>query len=175
MPTFVVTGVAGFIGSQLAETLIEGGHEVRGVDCFTPYYDRGVKQANLERLRASERFTMHEIDQTPFPLYGDGSQIRDFTYVGDVVRANLLAADADVEPGTVVNICAGGSTVMRDLIEAVGEAVGSPVPVDRQPQQMGDVHRTGGSHDLATSMLGWTPGTTLTEGIRAQVDWQRSR
>ena len=75
----------------------------------------------------------------------------------------------------MVNICAGGSTVMNDLIDAVGEAVGQPVPVDRQPEQAGDVRRTGGSNDLAATELGWTPQTSLLDGIRAQVDWHRSR
>jgi UDP-glucuronate 4-epimerase len=310
----LVTGVAGFVGSQLAEALVASGHTVRGVDCFTPYYDRTHKEANLTALRSSERFTLHEIDlrtasleplldgvdvvhhqaaepgvrrswsagfetyercnvlatqrlleatraaeapprivyassssvygnalhhpvretdlprphspygvtklagehlcslyadnhgldtvtlryftvygprqrpdmaihrlieaaldQTPFPLYGDGSHVRDFTFVGDLVRANLLASTADIEPGTVVNICAGGSTVMRDLIEAVGDAVGKAVPVDQQPEQPGDVRRTGGSNELAAALLGWAPETTLADGIAQQVDWHRRR
>ena len=74
---------------------------------------------------AHHRLIEAALDGTTFPLYGDGSHVRDFTYVGDVVRANLLAGRADIAAGTVVNICAGGSTIMRDLIDAVGEAVGT--------------------------------------------------
>jgi UDP-glucose 4-epimerase len=56
----VVTGVAGFIGSHVAESLLADGHEVTGVDCFTDYYPRPTKEANLARLRESARFRLVE-------------------------------------------------------------------------------------------------------------------
>jgi UDP-glucose 4-epimerase len=56
----VVTGAAGFIGSHVAESLVADGHDVTGVDCFTDYYPRPLKEANLERLRASSRFRLVE-------------------------------------------------------------------------------------------------------------------
>ena len=56
----VVTGAAGFIGSHLAESLVADGHEVAGVDCFTDYYPRALKESNLERLRESPRFHLVE-------------------------------------------------------------------------------------------------------------------
>jgi len=56
----VVTGAAGFIGSHVAESLVAGGHEVVGLDCFTDYYPRPVKEANLARLRDSSRFRLVE-------------------------------------------------------------------------------------------------------------------
>lgn len=62
MGLVLVTGVAGFIGSHLAERLIADGDEVRGVDCFTDYYPRAAKEANLEGLRASEGFSFVEAD-----------------------------------------------------------------------------------------------------------------
>jgi nucleoside-diphosphate-sugar epimerase len=58
----VVTGAAGFIGSHLAEALIRSGHHVVGLDAFTDYYDRGLKEGNLAALRASPSFTFHEAD-----------------------------------------------------------------------------------------------------------------
>jgi UDP-glucose 4-epimerase len=58
----LVTGVAGFIGSHLAERLLEGGAEVIGVDCFTPYYDPGIKRANLEAITGHQRFHLLEMD-----------------------------------------------------------------------------------------------------------------
>ncbi len=311
--THLVTGVAGFIGSQLAEALLEEGHDVLGIDGFTPYYERAIKDANLSELRNRDDFRLVEadlreadlvelldgvdvvyhqaaqpgvrlswsegfatydscnvlatqrlleaarqtgvgrfvyassssvygnadaypvsesdlprphspygvtklaaehlcglyaanhgvatvalryftvygprqrpdmafhrliegaLDGEPFPLYGDGSHVRDFTYVGDVVRANVLAGTAHVEPGTVVNVCAGGSTVLRDVIDAVGDAVGSPVPIEQHAEQAGDVQRTGGSNEAARRLLGWEPQTSLADGIAAQVAWHRSR
>src|SRR4051812_20094766 len=260
----LVTGAAGFIGSTLVDALLARGDSVRGVDCFTPYYGREAKQANvtgalgasgfelveadlrvhaigplldgvdvvfhqaaqpgvrlswadgfgdydghnvlatqrlLEAAKAAEvqrvvyassssvygnaaayptteddlprphspygvtklaaehlcnlyasnwklptvslrYFTVYgprqrpdmathrllaaTLSGTPFPLYGDGSAVRDFTYVDDAVAANLAAAEHDCEPGTVVNIAGGSSISMTDLIALVGEVVGQP-------------------------------------------------
>ena len=61
-PAALVTGVAGFLGSHLAELLLERGHVVTGVDCFTPYYSRRLKEANLSGLRRHPRFQFHELD-----------------------------------------------------------------------------------------------------------------
>lgn len=58
----VVTGAAGFIGSHLCERLLADGHAVAGVDCFTDYYPRPVKERNLAALRAHPRFSFHETD-----------------------------------------------------------------------------------------------------------------
>ena len=92
----------------------------------------------------------------PFPLLGDGSQVRSFTYVGDVVEANRKAAMADVAPGTVVNISGGSSVALSEVIDLVGELVGSPVPIERRGVAAGDVTRTGGSVERA-ALLGWEP------------------
>jgi UDP-glucuronate 4-epimerase len=110
-----------------------------------------------------------------FPVFGDGTQIRDFTYVGDVVDANLKAASAPTQPGAVINIAGGGSTTLAELIDAVGLAVGEPVPIERRPAQPGDVARTGGSIERAKDLLGWTPTTGIVAGIAAQVEWHRAR
>jgi nucleoside-diphosphate-sugar epimerase len=62
MSRCLVTGAAGFIGSNLCEGLLAKGHDVVGLDAFIPYYDRAVKEANLSVARAHERFTFHELD-----------------------------------------------------------------------------------------------------------------
>jgi nucleoside-diphosphate-sugar epimerase len=64
----LVTGCAGFIGSHLSEHMVDLGHEVIGVDCFTDYYDRRIKEANLNRLRDESRFRLVEIDLADAPL-----------------------------------------------------------------------------------------------------------
>ena len=58
----VVTGAAGFIGSHLCERLLADGHAVTGIDCFTDYYPRSVKERNLAGLRGQRHFTFHELD-----------------------------------------------------------------------------------------------------------------
>jgi nucleoside-diphosphate-sugar epimerase len=110
-----------------------------------------------------------------FPLLGDGSQVRSFTFVGDVVDANLRAGTAEVEPGTVVNISGGSSVALSEVIALVEDLVGAPVPVDRQGTAAGDVPRTGGSVELAQTVLGWEPKTQIREGLAEQLDWHRQR
>jgi UDP-glucuronate 4-epimerase len=110
-----------------------------------------------------------------FPMYGTGDQIRDFTYVGDVVAANLAAATADVQPGTVVNIAGGGATTLAQVIEIVERLTGRRIDVDRRPPQAGDVQRTGGATELARYLLGWTPQVPIEEGLERQVRWHLGR
>jgi nucleoside-diphosphate-sugar epimerase len=115
------------------------------------------------------------LSEQAFPLYGDGSAVRDFTFVGDAVRANLAAADGDCEPGTVVNVAGGSSIAMRDLLELAGEVVGASPRIEQLPNQPGDVARTGGTIDRARSLLGWEPSTDLRTGLAAQAEWHRAR
>jgi UDP-glucuronate 4-epimerase len=112
---------------------------------------------------------------TPFPLYADGRQIRDFTYVDDVVTANLAAVSADPPPGTVVNVAGGSSTTMREVVELIGELVGRPVLIDAQPPQPGDVRATAGLTRFASEVLGWEPQTDLRTGVNRQVAWHAER
>jgi len=111
----------------------------------------------------------------PFPLYGDGRQVRDFTFVQDVVEANLLAATGSVPPGSVVNIAGGSATTLMEVIDSVGELVGGRVNLDPYPAQPGDVERTGGSTELAAQLLGWEPRVPLHEGLASQLAWHRER
>ncbi|MEA2347535.1 MAG: hypothetical protein QOG62_1322 [Thermoleophilaceae bacterium] len=64
----LVTGCAGFLGSQLAERLVGQGHEVIGVDCFTDFYDRSMKEQNLARLMDEPGFAFRELDLSVDPL-----------------------------------------------------------------------------------------------------------
>jgi UDP-glucuronate 4-epimerase len=136
---------------------------------FTVYGPRQRPDMAIHRLIESA------LDGSEFPLYGDGSHVRDFTFVGDIVAANRAAANADVEPGLVVNACGGESTRMRDLIEAVAAATGTQINIDRLPEQPGDVKRTGGDSTRAQRHLGWMSKTSLAAGIAAQVAWHVTR
>ncbi len=110
-----------------------------------------------------------------FPMFGDGGQVRDFTFVGDVVAANLAAATADVPPGTVVNVAGGGSSTLAEIIGIIQALTGTTVELDRRPAEAGDVIRTGGAIDEAQRLLGWEPVVGVAEGLAHQVGWHRQQ
>ena len=136
---------------------------------FTVFGPRQRPDMSIHRLCEAA------VHGTRFPRYGDGSQIREFTYVDDIVRANLLAADVDVAPGTCVNIAGGGEITLAELITLVGDLAGSPVNIEAQPAQPGDARRNGGAIDDARELLGWEPRVTLRDGVAAQLAWHRTR
>ncbi len=92
------------------------------------------------------------------------------------MRANLLAAERDVAPGSYCNVAGGGEITLSELIDLVGELAGAPVKIDEQPRQAGDAFRNGGSIARAGELLGWAPrGQRSATVLRAQLAWHRSR
>jgi UDP-glucuronate 4-epimerase len=132
---YVVTGAAGFIGSQLAEKLLEGGHEVVAVDCFTDYYDQELKEENAAGLDvtrldlAEENLDLAGVDGV-FHLAGQPG-VRSF---GDVfeeyVRRNLLASRRVFEAAAA----AGRRVVFASSSSIYGDAERYPTPEETEPR-----------------------------------------
>lgn len=301
----VVTGVAGFVGSHLAERLLTEGHEVCGIDAFIDYYPRAIKEKNLEGPRSWKNFIFvegnlldlplaslldgvdvifhqaaqagvraswgHEFsryvdcnvlatqkllevamhvktlgrfvyassssvygdtnilpvgeDVTPHPVspygvtklaaeqlcslyhqnfgvptvslryftvygprqrpdmafnrfckaaathqpihvYSDGLQTRDFTYISDVIEANMRAATVDAAVGEVVNIAGGSRVTVQNVIQVLQEISESTVDVIYDPKQHGDVRDTFADTTHAEQVLGYSPQVTLRQGLR---------
>jgi len=307
----LVTGCAGFIGSHLAERLLREGHEVVGIDNFSDYYSRELKEKNIENLLSSQRFKLIEADinsldlkkvlegvdyvfhqaaqagvraswgdnfriytdsnilatqalleaakgtsikkfvyassssiygdvsslpmresDLPRPVspygvsklagehlcylywknfhvptvalryftvygerqrpdmafhrfikailageeivvYGDGEQTRDFTYVGDIVEANILAAEYE-KSGGVFNIGGGNRISINRVIELLEELTGLKARVKYVETQKGDVRDTYADISLAKEELGFEPRVDIREGLRREIGWIRS-
>ena len=301
----LVTGVAGFIGSHLAERLLADGHEVCGIDAFIDYYPRSFKERNMEAARAWKNFTFvegnlldvnlspllegvewvfhqaaqagvraswgHEfaryvdcnilatqrllesamrvktlrrfiyasssavygeatalpvreesnmpqpvspygvtklaaehlctlyhrnfgvptvslryftvygprqrpdmafhrfckaiVEQQPVRIFGDGYQTRDFTYISDVIEANVRAASVDAAIGQVVNIAGGARVTVHTILSTLREITGMPVTVECIEKQHGDVRDTYADTTLAERILGYCPQVQLHEGL----------
>ncbi len=302
--TCLVTGVAGFIGSHLSRRLVDEGCRVIGIDCFTDYYDRHIKEKNLRDLAGHENFSlleedlvriesawfgerkidavfhqaaqagvraswgeefshythhnvlatqrllewarraglrrlvyassssvygdtgklpMHEED-LPRPLspygvtklaaehlcrlyhqnfgvpavslryftvygpaqrpdmafqrfigavkrgeevtiYGSGEQTRDFTYVDDIVTANLAAARMPGVEGRIYNIGGGSRISVNGVLEILGQISGQTVKTRRESVQAGDPPHTFADTTRAKAELGFSPHTSLAEGL----------
>ena len=107
-------------------------------------------------------------------IYGDGEQTRDFTYIDDVVDANLHAARAEGVSGEVFNVAAGGRTTVNDLFRILRAAIGADVEPTHEPERAGDVKHSRADITRLRERIGYTPATTLEAGLGMTVDWYRA-
>jgi UDP-glucuronate 4-epimerase len=125
---------------------------------------------------AAHRFTEALLDGRPLTVYGDGRQVRDYTYVGDVVDATIRSLTADLPPAAVLDIASGNPVDVVTLIRHLQDLVQPrEVVLDQHDERRGDVPRTAGRIEMASDWLGWAPTVDLHSGLAQQVAWHRSR
>lgn len=108
----------------------------------------------------------------PIEVYGDGCQSRDFTYVDDVVTANLLAAEKG-PAGRIYNVGGGAEVTLNEVIQTLKMVTEQDVTVRYGEAQAGDPRRTAADTTLARMELGYRPEVDLEEGLRQQIRWLR--
>jgi len=105
-------------------------------------------------------------------IFGDGEQTRDFTFVGNVVHANLLAGDSQAPlKGEVVNIGCGERSSVNDLLHRITAHLKLPADCDKRPPRAGDVRDSMASIDRAHDLIGYRPIVPFAEGLRITLDW----
>jgi nucleoside-diphosphate-sugar epimerase len=144
------------------------GLETVGLRCFTVYGPRQRPDMSLAR------FVEASVQGRPLPIYGDGRQLRDFTYVGDVVAAALAAAECG-RSGAIYNVASGDPRPLLDVLEELRQALGGKLALEHEDPKLGDVRDTWASIELARRELGFAPATSLAEGLRAQVSEAQRR
>lgn len=117
------------------------------------------------------RFIVSALKGESPTIFGDGEQTRDFTYVANAVRANMLAAEAPAAAcGEVYNVGCGDRVTLNDLWERIRSATGSNVDPTYEPTRAGDVRDSLASLERTRAALGYEPVVTLDEGIRRTID-----
>lgn len=113
---------------------------------------------------------------TPVTIFGDGAQTRDFTFVDNVIDANLLAGEGPASrvSGHVVNAGTGSRTSLLDLVHLVEEVTGGRVLVRHAPARAGDVRDSQASLDRAAAVLGYEPRISVREGIERLWTWTQA-
>lgn len=119
---------------------------------------------------AFTRFIKAAVQGGKISVFGDGTQLRDFTYIDDVVSANIRCAEADVEPGRVYNVAGGGTTSVEEVLGILRE-LGGNFEVEYTGRVLGDVFQTGGSTKRIHDEVGWSAKISTREGIARQFAW----
>jgi UDP-glucose 4-epimerase len=134
-----------------------------------PHGEAGVVAIFCQRILAG----------TPLTAYGDGLQTRDYVYVGDVARANLLAATVELPPAGRLdnrgfNIGTGVETSVLDLAAGLQRAAGSSVPVQHAAARAGEQRQSCLAFTKSAEVLGWTPQMPLDDGLKATLEFFRT-
>jgi len=108
--------------------------------------------------------------ERPVTIFGDGGQARDFTYVANVVDANLRAADAEGANGRIFNVAAGAPHSVTELIDTIGKLLGKEVEKIFADPRPGDIRDSFADVTAAREILGWEPQVGFEEGLRRTAD-----
>jgi UDP-glucose 4-epimerase len=144
---------------------------LRYFNVFGPYQDPGSHYSGVlaifcRKMLAGEQPT----------IYGDGEQSRDFTYIDNVVQANLLAAAAPAEKasGRMMNAATGSRITLNETFAILRELTGYSGQPAYAPPRAGDIRDSLADIRLAGELLGYAPTVDFREGLRRTVEWYRS-
>ncbi|MFN8223042.1 MAG: SDR family oxidoreductase [Gaiellales bacterium] len=137
---------------------------LRYFNVFGPWQD-----PNSQYAAVVPRFIAAIADGRPVTIEGTGEQSRDFTYVANVVDANLLAAQADGAGGSVLNVATGGSETVNTLAETIGRLLGRPVEKAHAPERAGDVMQSWADVSAAEAVIRYRPSVPFEEGLQRTI------
>ena len=120
---------------------------------------------------AIHKFARSLMRDAVIPLFGDGSTRRDYTFVNDIVRGIVAAADYDGSLYEVINLGNNRTVSLAELVGSLEVATGQRARIERLPDQPGDVPQTWASIEKAQRLLGYSPSTTIDAGLAAFVPW----
>jgi len=143
---------------------------LRYFNVFGPYQDPHSAYAAV-----IPRFIRCALDGSSPPVFGDGGQTRDFTYIDNVIEANLKARTAPAAAGEAVNIAVAERVSLLELIDAINEALGTQMRPDHQPPRAGDVRDSLADISKAQALLGYEAKVGFREGLARTIAWYQGR
>ncbi len=162
------------VSKQAGESYCRAFAEVYGLETVALRYFNvfGPRQdPNSQYAAVVPRFIAAALNNEPVTIYGDGTQSRDFTYVGNVVDANLLAMDAPDVAGTAMNVAMGDSTTLNELVALLEQVMDREIGVHNAPTRVGDVPHSRADIGIATEKLGFAPQVSLRDGLALTIDY----
>jgi UDP-glucose 4-epimerase len=153
-------------------------HELFGLQTVSLRYFNvfGPSQdPNSEYSAVIPKFITKLLHAERVTIFGDGEQSRDFTYVDNVVEANLLALEATEASGKVFNVGCGERISLNHLVRFLEKILGVTAKVEYEPPRSGDVRDSLADINRAKSALGYYPRVAIEEGLRKTVEWFRSQ
>jgi UDP-glucose 4-epimerase len=151
---------------------------IYGLECIALRYFNvfGPRQdPNSQYSAVIPKFIVAGLEGRQPTIFGDGEQSRDFTYVDNVIDANLLAMESDNGVGGVFNIACGDRVTLNQMVTHLGDALGAPLEADHCPPRTGDVQHSHADITRARTTLGYEPTVLFAEGLRRTLEDAVSR
>lgn len=123
---------------------------------------------------AFHKFFKSILQDEAIPIYGDGLQTRDFTFISDVVAANLAAASVPEAVGEIFNIGGGSRVVLKEVLDTMEEIVGKPIKRNHIEKAMGDARHTAADVSKAQRILAYQPKVSLRDGLMQEWEWVKA-
>ena len=140
---------------------------MKGASCryFTVYGERG-KEDHAVIAMIARSF----IEQEPFVVWGNGTQVRNWTYVGDIVHGTILTAER-IDDGTAVNIGTMERTQVIEAVQTILEYTGHSAEIELHPEMPTGPYNRVADNSLSKRLLDWEPGVKFKDGLRRTIDW----
>jgi UDP-glucose 4-epimerase len=142
---------------------------IRYFNVFGPRQDPGSPYSGVISL-----FSTALLGRRQPIIYGDGEQTRDFTYVANVVDGVLRACEAPKVAGEVINVATGGRISLNELLRTMNRVAGTDLEALYHEPRAGDVRDSQADITKARTLLGYTPGVGLEEGLKRTLEWCRA-
>lgn len=139
---------------------------LRYFNVFGPFQDPTSQYA-----AAIPAFVTAILKDTPPTVYGDGEQSRDFTYIDNVVEANLRAAESEGTNGEVVNIACGDAITVNQIIDMINDILGKNIQPEYTSPRPGDVKHSLADITKAGKLIGYKPVVEFKDGLKKAIDW----